>query len=330
MSHRAPRRARPLLVGAVVGLLVCAGLAAPAAAHDSKPGVLSLVEVTPGELLIRFVPPIDSRGEVTELTVELPPGCVRRGDRVLCRDGLAGDLAVGGLRGDTMKILVSLERQGDERAEWILSAAAPRIRIDAAPPHTALPWIRIGIDHILGGLDHLAFVIGLLLVLELSLSRRLLLTITAFTIAHSLTLALAVLGLVQVSTAPVEACIAASVVLIAREATHREPTLIRRWPWLAAGGFGLIHGLGFAAALSEIGLPRASLAWSLLWFNVGVELGQLATVVAVVGLATLGRRVIGERWVVGSHVHRVACYLLGGLAAWWLVERVVELARGSG
>ena len=191
----------------------------------------------------------------------------------------------------------------------------------------ARQYLWLGYTHILPkGLDHILFVLGLFL-LSARL-RPLLLQVTAFTIAHSLTLALAVLGVIAVHAAPVEACIAASVLLVAREATHREPTAIRRWPWLAAGGFGLIHGLGFASALSELGLPRASLAKSLLAFNLGVEAGQLAVVAIVVGGAAVVRRLVGERRVVWQHVHRAACYLLGALAAWWLLDRVVELLCG--
>ncbi len=305
------------------------GIPHDAVAHDLRPGVVSLTEVAPGDYALRFVPPIDSRGEVTDVSLVLPVGCMRAADdRVRCSAPIAGEIAVTGMRGDAMKTIVILARSG-KRAEWILDADNPRITIDAAPPAGTLTWIRFGVEHILGGLDHLAFVIGLLLVLELSLGRRLLVTITAFTLAHSLTLALAVLGLVEVNAAPVEACIAASVLLVAREATHREPTAIRRWPWLAAGGFGLIHGLGFASALREVGLPRESLAKSLASFNVGVELGQLAVVAVIVGGAALVRRSVGERRIVWHHVHRAACYALGALAAWWLVERVVDLACGA-
>ncbi len=300
-----------------------------AAAHDLRPGVLSLVERADGEIALRFIPPVDSRGDVVELVIELPPGCSRTDTIVRCDRGLAGELAVIGMRGDVMRTVVTLQRHGGDTAEWILSASSPRITIGTTPPRAALPWIIIGVEHIIGGIDHVAFVIGLLLVLQLVIDRRLLLTITAFTIAHSLTLALAVLDVIAVPSAPVEACIAASVLLVAREATHHEPTAIRRWPWLAAGAFGLIHGLGFASALGEIGLPRAALAWSLVWFNVGVELGQLAVVVLVVGGAWIGRRSIGKRWNIGPHVHRTVCYVLGALAAWWFLARVAELACGS-
>ncbi|HEY5939025.1 MAG TPA: HupE/UreJ family protein [Kofleriaceae bacterium] len=300
-----------------------------ASAHDLRPGVLAIVESPGGALEMRFQPPVDSRGEATDVRVELPPGCTRDGTRLRCEHGFTGELAVLGMRGASMKTLVTVAWGDGSHQEWILDAGDPRVTIGGPPPSTAHLWIRIGVEHILGGPDHLAFVIGLLLVLQLAIDRRLLLTITAFTIAHSLTLALAVLGVVRVPIAPVEACIALSVLLVAREATHQEPTAIRRWPWLAAGAFGLIHGLGFAAALGEIGLPRAALAWSLVWFNVGVELGQLAVVAVVVAIAWLWRRLVGERWVIGPRVHRTVSYLLGALAAWWFLDRVVELASGA-
>lgn len=315
---------------AILSLAIVLACASNAGAHDLRPGVLALTELEPGEYALRFVPPLDNRGDATEVTLVLPPGCKRDADRVRCSGALAGELGVDGMYGRAMRTVVVFVRADGERAEWILDAEQPRITIGGAGPAAAAAWIWLGVEHILAGLDHLAFVLGLLLVLEVSLSRRLLLTITAFTVAHSVTLALAVLGLVTVRAAPVEACIALSVLLVAREAMHDEPTAIRRWPWLAAGGFGLVHGLGFASALSEIGLPRESLAHSLLAFNVGVELGQLAVVAAVVAIVALGRRLIGERRIVGARIHRTACYALGALAAWWLLDRVIDLARGGG
>ncbi len=319
-----PRGALACLIG-----LACAlGASRVADAHDLRPGVVSLTEVSPGEYALRFVPPVDSRGDAAGITLVLPPGCSRDGVRVHCDGDLAGELGVAGMREGAAHTVVVLVR-GGERSEWILDAATPRVAIGAAAPAGVLAWIGLGIEHILGGLDHLAFVIGLLLVLDVSFGRRLLFTITAFTVAHSLTLALAVVGVIEVHAAPVEACIALSVLLVAREALHGEPTAIRRWPWLAAGGFGLVHGLGFASALRVLGLPRASLARSLVSFNVGVELGQLAVVAMVVALVAIGRRLIGERRIVGRHIHRTACYALGALAAWWLLQRVVDLAGGG-
>jgi hypothetical protein len=302
-----------------------------AAAHDLRPGVLALTEVSPGEYALRFLPPVDSRGDAMELALALPVGCSRTAAaRVHCEGPLAGELGVVGMRGTATRTLLVLTRRGGERREWVLDPVRPRIDLGRSPPSGIRAWIRIGIAHIWTGYDHLAFVIGLLLVLQVSLSRRLLATITAFTVAHSLTLTLAVLGVARVHSNPVEACIALSVLLVAREALHERPTAIRQWPWIAAAVFGLVHGLGFASTLSQLGLPRASLARSLVSFNVGVELGQLAVVAAVVGLVALGRHLVGERRVVRVSIHRAACYGLGALAAWWLLHRVVVLACGGG
>jgi hypothetical protein len=312
---------------ATLALFIIVAAGRTAGAHDLRPGVLSLTEYEPGNYLIHFVPPIDSRGDATDVAIVFPPGCTRTADRVHCTDSIAGELAINGMHGSAMKTIVVLVRNG-ERSEWILDAESPHITIGASPPAGILAWIRLGIAHILGGFDHLAFVISLLLVLDFAFDRRLLLTITAFTLAHSITLALAVLGMINVHAAPVEACIALSVLLVAREATHREPTAIRRWPWLAAGGFGLVHGLGFASALRVLGLPRASIASTLVSFNVGVELGQLAVVAVLVAGVAVMRRLIGDR-VRGANIHRAACYVLGALAAWWLLQRVVELACGA-
>jgi hypothetical protein len=304
---------RVLVVAALALILLDA---ATASAHDARPGVLSLVEREPGIYDLRLVEPVDRLGDAVELTIELPPACARTGAQIRCRTDLT-TLTLRGMRGDTMRTIVVLERRDGRRTEWIASTAEPRVVLAASPPRTWPAWIRLGIAHILGGLDHLAFVLGLLLVLGAALDRRLLLTITAFTIAHSLTLALATLGVVHVASAPVEACIAASIVLVAREATHDAPTALRRWPWLAAAGFGLLHGLGFASALTTVGLPRTSLASTLLAFNIGVELGQLAVVLAALALAKILRP--------GPRLHRAACYLLGGVATYWLFARFVTL-----
>ncbi|HUQ02938.1 MAG TPA: HupE/UreJ family protein [Kofleriaceae bacterium] len=310
------RRRVAALCGAFVTLALVAG---DADAHDLRPGVLTLVETADaGTYDLRLVAPVDNRGDSVEMTLDVPAGCARTATRLRCSRDLTGTLTVRGMHGDAMRTLVRLERRDGTRAEWLVSAAAPTVALDAPVPSTARAWIRIGVEHILGGLDHLAFVIGLLLVLGARLDRRLLYAISAFTVAHSLTLALAVTGVVRVSIAPVEACIAASVLLVAREATHREPTAIRRWPWLAAGGFGLVHGLGFASALGALQLPPATVARSLVWFNVGVELGQLAVVAVALAIASLARRLPGA--------HRIACYALGALSAWWLAERVVAIA----
>jgi hydrogenase/urease accessory protein HupE len=177
----------------------------------------------------------------------------------------------------------------------------------------------LGIEHILSGLDHLLFVLGLLFLV--GFNRRLVGTITAFTVAHSLTLALSALGWLSLRPPPVEAAIALSIVLVASEALHERATLVRRWPAWVALLFGLVHGLGFAGALKEIGLPDNHLSVALLSFNIGVELGQLG----VVGMACALWRAL-SRWQPFTLARTPALYVIGIVAAYWSCDRIVGMA----
>ena len=181
-------------------------------------------------------------------------------------------------------------------------------------------YLVLGIEHILLGIDHLLFVLGLLFLV--TTLRRLAWVVTAFTLAHSLTLALAVLGIVQLASAPVEACIALSIVLLAREAMTEGETVTRRAPWVVGFGFGLLHGLGFAGALSEVGLPSDQLPLALLSFNVGVEVGQLVFVVMVWGVL---RWCAVHRPRLERQVRTALCYGMGGIAVMWTIERTLSI-----
>ena len=191
----------------------------------------------------------------------------------------------------------------------------------------AQEYFSLGVEHILKGYDHLLFVACLVLIA--GTLRRMLITVTGFTIAHSITLALAALELVRVPVAPVEATIALSIVFLATELVRgRRHSLTWRFPVAVSGAFGLLHGFGFASVLSEIGLPQTELPAALLFFNVGVEAGQIAFVVALVGVALLVRAVLkstgvgGFTTITGAHrLHRPAGYVVGALAAFWLIER---------
>ena len=306
-----------LLLVAAISLL-----ARPARAHDFQPGVLAFVETAPGELAMRWTEPVDAQGAPAGVAVVLPPHCRREGDRVSCGGaGLTGPLAFEGLHEARMQVVVSVSRLGGTVEEHLVTGAEPRATLGGSSGDLG-DWIRLGVEHIALGLDHLAFLVGLLLIVRGA--RRLLATITAFTVAHSLTLALAVLGVLRVPAAPVEAAIAASVLLVAWESTHERPTLTRRAPWLVALVVGLVHGLGFAGALGERGLPAGSIGRALLGFNLGVELGQLAILAAVLGAARLVRGALhGRRWP-----HLAAGYLIGAPAAWWLIARTVAIAAG--
>jgi hydrogenase/urease accessory protein HupE len=244
--------------------------------------------------------------------------------------GLAGQrIEFPGLQGTISDVLVRQIATDGAVTTTLVRSSMPWIDLDAPAPGARAVFggfVVHGIEHILFGWDHLLFVLALMVIVRGT--RALVWTITAFTLAHSITLALAALGVVRVPGPPVEAAIAFSIVLVAAEIVRLrrgEPSLTARWPWLIAFCFGLLHGFGFAGALSDIGLPRAKLPLALLAFNLGVELGQLAFIAAVLVLAAIVRRA-GALRAAGQHALRVAPYAIGSLAAFWFVERVAAFA----
>ena len=299
-------------------LLAAVAIPSDARAHGIRPGVLALEEIAPGTYEVGWTEPEDSRIAVPSVVaITYPEGCVRESSILRCEGGLAGTMRFDDVPDPRTRIVVSITALDGSVREAVASGEQPEIDLDAAPGSSFVAWLGLGVEHVLGGIDHLAFVLGLLLVC--GIDRRLVITVTAFTLAHSLTLALAAFDVVTLPSAPVEATIAASVMLVAREATHDQPTLTRRMPWLVAAIFGLVHGLGFAGALAEIGLPRGSEALALVGFNVGVELGQLA----VVAVAVLIARAVGSR---APQWSRPALALaIGSLGALWLIERTVAI-----
>jgi hydrogenase/urease accessory protein HupE len=206
-----------------------------------------------------------------------------------------------------------------------LTPDAPEVEIPRRPSSLEVvqTYLVLGVEHILLGVDHLLFVLALLLLVRGM--RRLVATVTAFTVAHSITLGAATLGLVHVPSAPVEAIIALSILFLASELARGRNAdgsedLTARFPWLVAFAFGLLHGFGFAGALSEVGIPEQAVPLALLFFNVGVELGQLVFIAAVFALA----------WVVRVSAVRVpavwrtaVAYGIGSVAAYWAVERTL-------
>lgn len=224
---------------------------------------------------------------------------------------------------DVLARLVRMD--GSVQLERILPVS-PRFAARPSPGRLEVvtTYTILGIEHILAGFDHLLFVLALVLLVQGT--RRLLVTITAFTAAHSLTLAGATLGWVQVPGPPVEAAIALSIVFVASEIVHTRQgrsSVTQQYPWVVAFTFGLLHGFGFAGALAEVGLPQSSIPMALLFFNVGVEIGQLLFVGVVLA-------VIAAAWHAGQRLRlpqprwlwRLASYGIGGLASFWLIERV--------
>ena len=245
--------------------------------------------------------------------------------RVHVPGGLEGKpIAFSNLAETNLDVLVRIERaDGSQQIARILPVE-PTFTLKASPGALEVVttyWV-LGVEHILTGFDHLLFVLALVIIVRGT--RRLLVTVTAFTIAHSITLALATLGFVHVPSPPVEATIALSIVFVSSEIIHvrqGRAGLAARKPWIVAFTFGLLHGLGFAGALAEVGLPQNAIPLALLFFNVGVEVGQILFIAAVLSLAALARRLMRDvRAPLWAPV--MPGYLIGGVASFWVFERV--------
>lgn len=240
-------------------------------------------------------------------------------------DGLNGKaISFPEMSGSSIDILVRLERlDGSEQLERVL-VTQPRFVAKSSPGsyEVVKTYTIIGFEHILMGFDHLLFVLALVMIVKSV--RLLLLTVTAFTVAHSITLSLATLGILNVPGPPVEAIIALSIVFVASEILHQRQGregLASRKPWIVAFAFGLLHGLGFAGALAEVGLPANSIPLALLFFNIGVELGQIAFIIAVLAVYKLLLKLVGDKFNL-DRLAPIPVYFIGGIASYWVIERV--------
>lgn len=324
---------------AVVGAALCLGLGAGGAfAHPLDPALLELRESRDGDVIVLWRVP-RSQPSAAPLRPVLPDRCVERsapraGDgvglhvtarwRVNCgTGGLVGErVSVDGLRERRTEALLRIHLADGRLIQAVLRGDQPTLTVPTRVGRLDVirGYLALGLEHILTGLDHLLFVLGLVLLVRGR--RRLLWTITAFTIGHSVTLSLAVLGVVRIPPAPVEALIALTIFVVAVELAREEPareSWMRRAPWAMAFSFGLLHGLGFAGALAQVGLPSDEIPLALFAFNVGIELGQLLFVAVVLaGRAMLG--LLPTRWVEAGA--RVPAYAIGSLAAFWVIDRV--------
>lgn len=328
---------RCLRLGAAgIGLLLALP-AAPALAHTSLPAYLGLTELAPGTFSVIWrvpavegpppaifpVLPAHCAAPDIPSAVELPGSIVTNGVVACGEAGLAGEtIAIDGLRVTIMDTLVRIAFADGSSVTRILRPQAPSFVVGggAGPRIDGWGYFRLGVDHILSGIDHLLFVFGVLWLV--AGAARLLKAVTAFTVAHSITLGLATLGFVHVPPAPVEALVALSIVFLAVEIARRDQagaaSLTRRRPWVVAFAFGLLHGFGFAGTLSQIGIPPGDIPLALLAFNVGVEAGQLGFIAAALALfASLRALEIHPRpWM-----HAVPAYTIGPLGSFWFLQR---------
>lgn len=294
-------------------------------AHEMSMAELELRELSKGQFVLNWGASGKDRPLSADLTPEWPEGCYLAEQSLKCQDrGLSGRVAIAGVGKAYSAALLKVIWLDKQVSTFTLTAAQPSVYLYGAaddrrdPLEIARAYTVLGVEHIASGIDHLLFVIGLLFLV--GFRRRLIGTISAFTLAHSLTLACSVLGLISLRSAPVEACIALSIVLVASEALRERETLARRFPALVAFLFGLVHGLGFAGALRDVGLPQHNLALPLLTFNLGVELGQLFVVFLAYALTRALRNL---RWTMLTRAP--ALYAIGITAAYWSWLRIAAL-----
>jgi hydrogenase/urease accessory protein HupE len=308
---------------------------ATAIAHEVRPAYLELRETTPGEYSVLWKTPMvgDARlaldpefsgdvHRVSPVVTQRPAGAAVQ-TWTLRADALRGQtVRISGLEGTMTDALVRIDFADGTSWTQRLTPRAPAATVPLRESALAVAttYSRLGVEHILLGVDHLLFVLALLIIAH---SRwQLVKTVTAFTVAHSITLALATLGFVHAPQRPVEALIALSIAFVATEilrAREGQESLTARAPWIVAFAFGLLHGFGFAGALTEIGLPQGQIPLALLFFNLGVEFGQLLFVAAVLLVAWTLRRVPARvpRWS-----SFVPPYLIGSVAMFWVIQRM--------
>lgn len=329
---------RELLLAAIA--LLATGLSGSPLAHEVRPGYLELRQTgvqtwsvlwkvpARGEMRLSIRPrfPVNCRIAAEPIILHTADAHIERAT-VECTGGLEGrEISIDGLAATMTDVLVRSVRADDSVQVARLTPSAPMFVFAALPGslQVARAYTALGVEHILGGVDHLLFVLGLLLLVRGPW--LLVKTITAFTVAHSITLAAATLGWVRIQQAPVEAVIALSILFLASELArqHRdEQGLMQRYPWIVAFTFGLLHGFGFAGALREIGLPESDVPLALFTFNVGVEIGQLLFVSAVL-LAAAGLRRVKLR--IPAWADAVPAYGIGTLAVFWTLQRIAPLS----
>jgi len=320
----------------IAGLILLAVLlfADTAVAHEVRPAYLRIQQNTPDQFDVLWRVP--ARGDMRlGIYVKLPDHCGMDGEArawfdqgtwverwsAVCPGGISNQrVEITGLASTVIDALARVERLDGTTQVVRLTPAEPGFEVTESESwgQVARTYTLLGIEHILLGIDHLLFVLALMMLV--ANVRTLVWTITSFTLAHSLTLAAATLGWVNVPQGPVEAVIALSILFVATEIVHwrqGRPGITRRWPWLVAFTFGLLHGFGFAGALTEIGLPEHAIPLALLFFNLGVEVGQLLFIAAVFAITIVLRRIYLPAWA-----WRVPVYAIGSLAGFWTIQRI--------
>jgi len=336
------RCARGQLLALLAVLISIAGFANDSYGHALQPGYLELRLVDTDLYSVLWKKPAN-RGKPMAINAVLPENCDQAKPPQSVWDGMAylarwtancagglegGVIRIDGLDQTSTDVLVRFDFSDGTVESRRLTPGDSFFTVPAIPSRFEVvrTYLLLGFKHILEGIDHLMFILALLILVKGK--HRLVMTVTAFTLAHSLTLAGATLQLVQIPGPPVEAAIALSIMFVAAEIMHSRsgnPGLTEKYPWIVAFIFGLLHGFGFAGALAQIGLPQSSIPTALLFFNVGVEIGQLFFIACVFSIIALGGAIVSR-----INMPRIAWastvppYFIGSAAAFWTIQRLVD------
>jgi hydrogenase/urease accessory protein HupE len=330
-----------LRLATLLGLALVLLLPRTAGAHESRPGYLELRQIAEGRYQVLWKRPVNGEVEI-RISPVFPDSCSLVGSalggeqrnalivraELACEGGLVGQwIGIDGLEATITDVMLRVYYTDGASETHLLRPSSPGAEIGEAAGATrrAFAYTRLGIQHIVQGVDHLLFVFGLLMIV--STPGMLLKTITSFTVAHSLTLAIATLGHAEAPTLPLNAVIALSILFLGPEvirAQRGETSLTIRHPWSVAFAFGLLHGFGYATGLTEMGLPQNEIPLALLTFNIGVEIGQIAFVALVLLLARSFRamEIRWPRWAVA-----LPAYVIGSLGAYWTIDRTLVLLQ---
>lgn len=303
-----------------------------ASGHEVRPAFLKITESEPGVFSVLWKQPVIEDRRL-KIIPTFPEGCDRSSSQQSRNAGTvsesftvtcalqSGMLTLKGLEHTLTDAFVEITYQDGDTKRSLLKPSDPRLNLSAPVPSAATAYLKIGVEHILFGWDHLLFVIGLTLLVA---RRQIWMIATAFTLAHSITLVLAALGVLTVPTRPVEILIAASIVLLAVEIIRKfrgHDSLATRRPYLISFLIGLIHGCGFASALSDIGLPQGTELLALLLFNLGVEMGQFG-VIAVFLIILAGLAKVGSETL--RRAQLLTTYIIGTIAMYWVIDRLAQ------
>jgi len=319
----------------------CALLHTPAvSAHEVRPSFLSMEETANNQFSVLWKRPV-KKWTVPDINPVFPDNCqlafnkfveitaaakIQRGT-LTCNDkGMdQGVIRITGLETTLIDVLVRIQLLNGDTVQRVIKRDKPYLVLAQAKGVPIADYITLGFEHIMGGIDHLLFVLALMLIVPGMLA--LLKTITAFTLAHSITLGLATLGFVNLSAPPVEACIALSIILMAAHALYLKKgktTLSSGKPWVMAFLFGLLHGLGFAGALNDVGLPEGDIPLALLLFNVGIELGQIAFVLAVAACVYFIKKLTRTQ---PQTMFTTTAYGIGSMGVYWFIQNSLGIMQ---